>query len=185
MIIELKTLLQRSIANKIVVFATDTVYGVGCRVVDLVTVRRIYDLKNREYGKPMAILCADIAQVESVAIMTEEALNLANKHWPGALTLVLVKKMTVNDVITSGMKTVGVRIPNDSACLAILKRFGPMVVTSLNQSNEPAILKYADVLKYDELVDYILKGGDLKNVASTVYDPANKKVIRQGEIVIE
>lgn len=182
--IGLTALLEKDLRGKVIAFETDTVYGIGCLFDDLPSVRRIYEIKNREYHKPMAILCADLDQVKSLVESFELIAPLARKYWPGALTLICPKKPVVADLVTAGGANVGVRIPDDPLALAILRKFGPMVTTSLNQSGEPAILRFQDALRYAETVDYLVEGKDLSELASTVYDPLNRKTLRQGKIVI-
>jgi len=182
--ISLDDLLQKDLRGKVIVFETDTVYGIGCLYDDLPSVRRIYEIKNREYHKPMAILCAEIGQVKTLTADFSSIEPYAKKYWPGALTLICRKNPCVADLVTAGGNTVGIRIPDDPIAQKILSRFGPMVVTSLNQSGEPAILNYADALRYETLVDYVVEGKDLSELASTVFDPVKKLVIRQGKIFI-
>lgn len=182
--IGLEELLKKDLSGKVIVFETDTVYGIGCLFDDLSSVRRIYEIKNREYHKPMAILCADVLQVKSIVESYDLIAPYAEKYWPGALTLICPKKPVVADLVTAGGSTVGVRIPDDPVALAILRRFGPMVTTSLNQSGEPAILRFQDALKYAETVDFLVEGKDLSELASTVYDPLNRRILRQGKLVI-
>jgi L-threonylcarbamoyladenylate synthase len=183
--IRLDEILKQDLRGKVVVFETDTVYGIGCLYDDLASIRRIYEIKNREYHKPMAILCADKEQVSSIIEQFDFIEPLARRYWPGALTLICPKKKNVDDLVTAGGKTVGVRIPDDPVALAILKKFGPMVVTSLNLSGEPPILRFTDALRYEGIVDAVVEGKDLSELASTVYDPFLKTVIRQGRIVID
>ncbi len=184
MIITLQKLLETDLRGKVVVFETDTVYGIGCLMNDEAAIRRIYAIKNREAVKPMAILCADVAQAKPLFADFGPAAKTAAAYWPGALTIVLPKSGLVPDFVTAGMPSVGVRIPACPTALAILRRFGPMAVTSLNLSHEPAILASADAVKYADIVDYLVPGGDLVGTASTVYDPLAKKTLRQGEIVV-
>jgi len=184
MIINVKELLKKDIRDEVIVFQTDTVYGIGCLLESKIGVQKIYDIKKRDGNKPLAVLCANIKQVESICHNFELATDIADKFWPGALTLVLPKKDIVGDFLTSGFSTVGVRIPNDNIALSILEKFGPMAVTSLNLSSEPAIKKYDEAVRYENVVDYIIEGTDLTNISSTVYDVVNKKVLRQGEIII-
>ncbi len=178
-------LLEKELKDEVVIFETDTVYGIGCKLNSVLGVNKIYDIKKRDGMKPLAVLCADIEQVETLINCDKTYLYEGEKHWPGALTLVLPKNELVGDFVTSGFGTVGVRIPNDEIAYRILKKFGPMAVTSLNLSTEPAILEYQEALKYIDKVDYIVKGKDLNSVSSTVYDPINNKIFRQGEIIIK
>ncbi len=184
MIISLEKLLKIDLKDEVIVFQTDTVYGVGCLINSEIGVNKIYELKKREKRNPLAVLCANIEQVKEVVNQFELGEEYATKFWPGALTLIYPKKDIIGDFITSGFKTVGVRIPSDSTALSILEKFGPMAVTSLNLSSEPPILKFKDTLSFNNDVDYIVDGTNLSSISSTVYDVVNKKVLRQGTIQI-
>ena len=183
--IKVEELVKLELKDEVIVFETDTVYGIGCKLNSELGVRRIYDIKSRDGKKPLAVLCADLAQVKELVKCDFEYLETGKKHWPGALTLILPKSELVSDYITSGFDTVGVRIPNDKIAYQILKKFGPMAVTSLNLSTEPSVLHYEDALLYLDTVDYIVKGKDLDSISSTVFDPINNKVFRQGEIIVK
>lgn len=183
--INLEDLLKLELKDEVIVFETDTVYGIGCKLESYKGVRKIYDIKDRDGNKPLAVLCADIEQVKLLVDCDFSFLESGEQNWPGALTLVLPKTKFVGDFLTSGFNTVGVRIPDDEIAYKILKQFGPMAVTSLNLSTEPSILKYEDTLAFLDVVDYIVEGKDLNSISSTVYDPINRKVFRQGEIIVK
>ena len=173
-----------NLKDDVIIFQTDTVYGIGCLIDSEIGIKRIYNIKKREDKKPLAVLCANIEQVKRLVNNFDNFNKLASKYWPGALTLIFNKNDIISDSITSGFNTVGVRIPNDKIALDILEKYGPMAVTSLNISSEPALLKFEDTLSFENEVDYIVKGKDLSSVSSTVYDCVNNKVLRQGEIII-
>ena len=185
MIIDLKDLFKNNLKDEVIIFETDTVYGIGCLVSSKIGIKRIYDIKKREDKKPLAVLCANVDQVKNLVKNFEEFSYLADKYWPGALTLIFKKTEVISDSITSGFDTVGVRIPNNKIALSILEKYGPMAVTSLNISSEPAILKFEETLEFETVVDFIINGSDLSSVSSTVYDCVNNKVLRQGEIEID
>ena len=185
MVITVQELVKKSLTDEVIVFQTDTVYGIGCLLGSKKGVERIYQIKQRDGRKPLAVLCSRCDDVKTLVKDYDKGETLAETYWPGALTLVFPKKEIVGDYVTSGMDTVGVRIPNDAIALAILDRFGPMAVTSLNLSTEPAITSYQDALNYVDQVDYVVVGTDLHNISSTVYDVIQKKTYRQGDIVIE
>jgi L-threonylcarbamoyladenylate synthase len=184
MIIDVKKLLEIELKDEVIIFETDTVYGIGCLISSEIGIKRIYDIKKREGKKPLAILCANIEQVKELVLDFDKHSYLAEKHWPGALTMIFNKNDIVSDSITSGFNTVGVRIPDDIIALAILEKYGPMAVTSLNISSEPALLKFKDTLAFEDKVNYVVKGRDLSSISSTVYDCINDKVLRQGTIQI-
>lgn len=182
--INVKELMNKDIKDEVIIFQTDTVYGIGCKLQSEAGVNKIYEIKKRDGIKPLAVLCANMNQVKSLVKDFKTGEKHGLEHWPGALTLIFDKLDNVPDYVTSGFETVGVRIPNDEIALQILDKFGPMAVTSLNISTEPAILKYEETLKFIGQVDYIVKGENLYNLSSTVYDVRNKKTLRQGDIYI-
>ena len=182
MIISLDELLKLDLKDEVIVFQTDTVYGIGCLINSRTGVNKIYEIKNRENKSPLAVLCANINQVKDIVKQFDIGEEYALSHWPCALTLIFPKKDIIGDYITSGLKSVGVRIPSDQLALSILEKFGPMAVTSLNISSEPPILNFLDTLRFKNEVDFIVKGTNLSSISSTVYDVVNKKVLRQGNI---
>lgn len=184
MILNKNNYLNIEMFGKVIIFPTDTVYGIGCLVEDIESVKRIYEIKQRDYTKPMAILCPDLEAVKSVVSSDTILEENLTKHWPGKLTLIYKKNSKIDDLITAGKESVGVRIPNHEISLKLLEKFGPMVVTSLNLSTEPPILKFEEVLRYQNQVDYIVDGGDLDSQASTVYDTISKTTLRKGDINI-
>lgn len=185
MILNLKNYLDVDMHGKVIIFPTDTVYGIGCLYQDIDSIKRIYEIKNRDYTKPMVILCADMKQVNSLIKSGQTLPEYLKKHWPGKLTIIFFKNKNVCDIITSGKNTVGIRIPGNEIGLNLLKKHGPMVVTSLNLSNEPPILKFQDVLEYADKVDYIVESSDLDSAPSTIYDFTQNRILRQGDIVIK
>ena len=183
--ISVDALVKIDLKDEIIIFQTDTVYGVGCLLGSSEGVKRIYALKKREETKPLAVLCGSVEDVEKLVRNYSDGARLALKYWPGALTLVFKKSAEVPDFVTKNLDSVGVRIPNEPVALKILKHFGPMAVTSLNISSQPAIIKYHQALSFVNQVDYLVKGEDLSSINSTVYDVQNKKVLRQGNVVIQ
>ncbi len=184
MIVDLKTLLKKDLKHAVIVIPTDTVYGLATPIDYDVGIERIYQIKSRESQKPLPVLCANLDQVKTLVKDFDSIEILAKRYWPGALTLITDKQDGVSNKVTSGLPQVGIRIPNHPEILKILKVVGPMAVTSLNVSNEPPVLKFDATRDYESFVDYILKGPDLDNPSSTVYDVKNKKILRQGAVNI-
>ena len=174
--------------SKVIIFPTDTVYGIGSSVFDKEGISRIYEIKNRPLDKPLAVLCANLSQIEEIAYVTDEAKKLITKFMPGALTLILKSKENI--IKTMGIQTVGVRIPAYDVALEILKKIGPMATTSVNESGMPSINDYNEIINsYGKLVDEIYKPSSEKtsSLPSTVIDLTSDKlnVIRQGAITLE
>ena len=84
--------------NKLIIFPTDTVYGIGCSIYDIYNIDRIYEIKKRDKSKPLACLCASIEQIKSIAYVDELAAKLINKYLPGGLTLILKAKQEVKEI---------------------------------------------------------------------------------------
>lgn len=170
--------------NNVIIFPTDTVYGIGCKIFDKSAINRIYQIKNRPLDKPLACLCASLDQIEAIAYVDKDAKKLINEFLPGALTLILKAKEEVYNTI--GYKTIGVRIPNNSIALEILINNGPMLTTSVNESGEVPLNEYDQIVKiYAKLVDKIYDtNSESKNIPSTVALATSEeiKVLREGPI---
>ena len=173
----------------IVIFPTDTVYGIGCNCFSTKTIKRIFDVKSRPERKPINVLTDKIEKIENVTknIKNEEK-EIINKYMPGAVTVVLDKKEEVPDILTSGLNTIGVRIPNNKIALEILKKFeNPLATTSVNISGDLPGLEINDFIKeFENKVDIIIDGGKTKiGVASTIVkvDENSKiNILREGSI---
>jgi translation factor SUA5 len=121
-------------AGGLVVFPTDTVYGLGSLAFDQAAIESIYAVKGRPLEKAIPILIADAADLDRLArAVTDLARRLASRFWPGPLTLVLPKRADLPAAV-SAADTVGVRVPDHAAARALLRAAGPMAVTSANLS---------------------------------------------------
>ena len=171
----------------VIIFPTDTVYGIGTKIFDIDGINKIYEIKKRPKDKPLACLCASLEQIKEIAVVTKEAEALIKKFLPGALTIILESKPDVYNKI--GYKTIGVRIPNCMVALDILKENGPMLTTSVNESGYKPINEYDLIVKeYGDMVDKIYKSCESSsNLSSTVLLLTNNniKVLREGAITLE
>lgn len=170
--------------NRVIIYPTDTVYGIGASVYDKEGIKRIYDIKHRPLDKPLAVLCANIEQIDEIAYLTKDARKLIEAFMPGALTIILKSKDKIKE--SMGFDTIGVRIPNYKLAIEILERNGPMATTSVNESGAPSINNYDEIKEdYDDLVDLIVppSGEKTSSLASTVVDITGPvKLLRQGGI---
>ena len=158
-------LTKEEIKNKIIAFPTDTVFGVGALIDDLEAIDKIYELKHRDYSKPLAILASSIDDIiPYVKEVTEDLKEIMNKYWPGALTIIFNKNENVSDKITAGFKTIAFRIPNCNISLDILKQTGPLATTSVNISGNTPLNDYQEINKYfGENIDFIVSIVNLEN----------------------
>ncbi|MBE6137877.1 MAG: threonylcarbamoyl-AMP synthase [Erysipelotrichaceae bacterium] len=173
--------------SKVIIFPTDTVYGIGTPIFDLEGIDRIYSIKKRDKSKPLACLCCDLNQIKSIAYVNEKSIELINRYLPGALTIILKSKEEIKEKI--GYDTIGVRIPDNKIALEILRENGPMLTTSVNDSGSNPINEYDEiVIKYSNLADEIyMSDNKSSNISSTVVMCIDDtiKVLREGEIKID
>ena len=175
--------------NELICFPTDTVYGLGAKVFDSLGQEKIMELKNRDCSKRFAVLCANLEQIESIAIVSEDAKKIINKFLPGGLTLILeAKDKTIHNYAIDN--TVAVRIPKHPIALKLLLENGPLATTSTNLSGQKPLNDYAVIKNiFKDKIDYIFSDPTnikYSNVPSTIIDMTNGlKVIREGEIKLE
>ena len=125
-------------AGGLVVYPTDTVYGLGCDPFNVRAVERVFEVKGRA-GKPLPVLASGLEEAMRIAEFGPPALRLARALWPGPLTLILPKKPALPDVVTCGLPSVGVRVPGHSFALELIRACGGFLIgTSANKSGRPA-----------------------------------------------
>ncbi len=168
----------------IVAFPTDTVYGIAAMPFIKKAVSKLYKIKGRSDKKPIALLVSSKKQVKKFAgSIPAKAAQLMKKHWPGPLTLIFKKRRSVPDFLTSGLKTIGIRMPNNKIALKLIKKAGgALAVTSANRSgNRPAVT--ADQMKGLKGVDLVFDGGKCKiGIPSSVIAVVcgKPRVLRKG-----
>lgn len=172
----------------ILVFPTETVYGVGADAFNEETCRKIYEIKNRPADKPLIVLIADIDDVERVASdIPDSARALMEKYWPGPLSIILKKNKALPDVVTAGTDTVAVRLTSNEVLRKIISEAEcPIVAPSANISGKPFNVRAKDTVRdFEGLVDMIIEGdGSVSGVESTLIDMCggHHKLIREGAI---
>lgn len=170
--------------NKVLIFPTDTIYGMGVSIYDKEGQDAIYHIKGRPSNKRLSVLCSSLEDVEKIAYVTSDAVKLINQFMPGGLTIILKAK---EEVISKYIyQTIAVRIPNHPVALRILKENGPMATTSVNMSGEASMNDYLEILeKFGDKVFYIYPNAEkISNVASTIIDLTTEPytLIREGSL---
>jgi L-threonylcarbamoyladenylate synthase len=175
----------------LVAFPTDTVYGVAAQAFLPEAVEHIYHVKGRPLSKPIPLLLDSVDRLTKVTeFVPENALVLAERFWPGPLTMVLTRSAAVPDVVTAGGPSVAVRVPDHDFALRLIKEAGGVLAaTSANLSGRPDPVTAQEVLGYLEgRIDLILDGGRCPGgVPSTVVDLTrpSPRVVRVGAIESE
>lgn len=186
---ELKEVIEVLKNHGIIIFPTDTVYGIGCNCFSEKAIRKIFKDKSRPEQKPINVLTNNIEKIQKVAKnISEKEEEIIKKYMPGALTIILNKKEEVPSILTAGLNTIGVRIPNNKIALYILKNFEyPLATTSVNISGNMPGIELEDFLnEFKDKVDIIIDGGKAEiGIASTIVRiDENEKVniLREGNI---
>ena len=180
---ELLKLNKKDLIGKVIVFPTDTVYGVGCLYLDSIGRNKIFEMKKRDHLKLLPILAPSITSVKQIA-KVDNKYDKYLKLWPGALTLIFesTDKNYIND-------TIAIRIPDSNIALDILNHFGMMEVTSVNTSGEKEINDVFEIeTKFSDFVDYVVTDkAEFSKISSTVVSLVNNdiKILRQGTIIIK
>jgi len=170
----------------LVVFPTDTVYGLAVLPYWKEYVERLYIVKRRDASRAIAVLISDVSDLDKVAISPGEvAIRLAGKFWPGPLTIVLPRHPDLPDALSVN-PTIGVRVPDHPVAIKLLQATGPLAVTSANLSGSDNTNSAAEVLsQLDGRVHLIIDGGPTPGgIPSTVVDCTVPKIqiLRQGPI---
>ncbi|MCI0518782.1 MAG: threonylcarbamoyl-AMP synthase [Chloroflexi bacterium] len=176
-------------AGGLVVFPTDTVYGLGARINDAQAIARLYEVKGRSLEKAIPVLLGDRAHLpQAVREMSAMGLRLAERFWPGALTLVAQKQPWLPQQL-SAYATIGVRMPAHPAALALLRAAGPLAVTSANLSGgENSVTAAQALAQLEGRVDLVLDGGRAPGgLPSTVVDCTQERpvILRAGPVTLE
>ena len=177
--------------GKIIIYPTDTVYGVGGIITNEETIKNIYKAKDRSFSSPLIALISSADKIEEIAVINEKNRDKINKliqaFWPGGLTIILESKKIVPPIMISNGKTVGVRMPDHEAALKIIESAGGILpTTSANISGEVTPRSYEELdEKFKCRVDITVDGGKCPiGTASTIIDMSseNIKILREGAI---
>ncbi len=172
----------------IIVYPTDTAYGIGVNALNEVAIRKLYEIKGRDFSKPTHIVVHDWEMIEELCVVNKQAKKLYDAFLPGPLTLILPKKDSVPSILVANGSTLGVRVPNSPITLS-LSQFStsPYTTPSANRSGEPTPYSIEEVKKVLDIekVDLVLDAGELpRTLPSTVIDISKNelKIIREGPI---
>jgi L-threonylcarbamoyladenylate synthase len=182
----LETAVENIIEGKLIAFPTNSVYGLGGDPLNLELINRIYNIKYRDRSKGLLLLVADTEEAEKVANFNKTAYKLAERFWPGQLTLVLAKKEPniIPPEVTAFKNTIGIRVPENEIVLTILRKlkskgyFGGIIGTSANYSGEPPSISGDEVAKkFLTPIDLILDGGKTKTkIPTTILDCTSEEL---------
>jgi len=166
-----------------IIYPTDTLYALGVDIYNETAVRKVFDIKQRPYSVPLPVAVPSIQAIETIAYMNDAAHEISKKFLPGTLTIILKKKLCVPDIVTSGLDTIAVRIPNHTIALELLTLYGPLTVTSANLHHEKTLGVIPDILiQLGTHIPICLNDGRRDAAPSTIVDLSTSipRIVRKG-----
>ena len=169
----------------IIIYPTDTVYGLGCDLTNKKGIEKIYDLKKRNRKQPLSFVCSDLKHISEYAKVTDYAYKTMKRLLPGAYTFILEASRLVPKIILPKRSTTGIRVPDNQICLALVKELGQPIISTSVKTEEGETLGDPAVIKeyFGRMVDLIIDGGMImpqpSSVISLVDD--NIEIIRIGK----
>lgn len=173
--------------DKIIIYPTDTLYGLGGNPLNEEVIQSVFSIKQRDTEKGLPILSNSLEKIREICQLNDIALRLAKEFWPGPLTMVLPKKPIIRASLTGSKDTVAVRIPDHEFCLRIMAASnGFLIGTSANLSSEPNPTRIEDISpSVLNRVDLIIDMGKSKHgKPSTIVDVStgSLKILREGSL---
>ncbi|HIJ96739.1 MAG TPA: threonylcarbamoyl-AMP synthase [Desulfuromonadales bacterium] len=168
----------------VIAYPTDTTYGIGCSIFCKKSIERIYQMKLRDRRKPFSIICSSLSEISRYARVSNGAFKLIKRYLPGPYTFVFEATREVPDLLLTRQKTVGIRIPDNVICSALVTALGnPIITTSANLSGEdpqgdPRLIENV----FGSHLQYVIDGGILTTDVSSVVSLINDQpeVLRAG-----
>ncbi len=176
--------------GRLVAFPTETVYGLGANALDPLAVAKIFELKERPTFDPLIVHIASLDDIRKLTASDDERVYLlAERFWPGPLTMILPKSNLVPDIVTSGLQTVGIRMPNHPIALELIRKSGcPIAAPSANKFGQLSPTQAKHVSKQLPDVDFLLDGGEAQvGIESTIISLNEQgfEILRHGVITRE
>jgi len=166
-------------------YPTDTIYGVGCDLFNPEAIRKIHRLKKLEGKKPLSFICSDLKDISRYAYVSNYTYKMMKRLLPGAYTFVLKATKLVPKIAMTKQNTVGIRIPDNKICLALVKELGhPIISTSVYKPDEGLYNDPAEIEeRFGKQLDLVIDGGVIVAEHSSIIDLTDDspKVIRKGK----
>lgn len=169
----------------IIVYPTDTVYGIGCDLFNKRSIEKIYQIKKRSMKQPFSFVCSDLSDISQYAVVSNYAYKIMRHFLPGPYTFILGASRLVPKILLPKRKSVGIRVPDNIICLTLVSEFGhPIISTSVKSELNEIMTDPVEMHeKYKNQVDLVIDGGILGSELSSVIDLVDDtpEVIRHGK----
>lgn len=170
------------VGGGVIVYPTETVYGLGANALDEQAVLRVFQVKKRPLSMPIFLAVSSLEMLEKVAEVRREDRALLEQLLPGPVSVLVRKKEVVPDLLTAGSPLVGIRFPEHEMAQKIIDGAGPITSTSANRTGSPSPASAAEVAReIAERVDLVVDGGKCRYArASTLLDLEKREIVRPG-----
>ncbi len=171
----------------VICYPTDTMYGIGCDIFNKKAIQRVYQIKRRPNNKPFSFMCSSLTNIAEYGHVANTAYRLMRKNLPGPYTFVLPGTKMVPKIMLTKQKTVGIRVPDNPICLALLEELGNPLLNTSAALEEGAGKIVQDGYDVDTLfgkhVDLIIDGGEVYPDPSTVISLTDDypEILREGK----
>jgi tRNA threonylcarbamoyl adenosine modification protein (Sua5/YciO/YrdC/YwlC family) len=169
----------------VIAYPTDTIYGFGCDILNKKAIQRIYQIKKRDRSKPFSFICSDLKNISEYAQVTDYAYKTMKRLLPGPYTFILPGTKLVPKIMLTKRKTVGIRVPNNNICLAIVEALGhPIISTSIGWSGREVLSDPQQIEEtFGSQIELTIDGGILPNLPSSIISLLDDlpEVIRAGQ----
>lgn len=181
---ELETIVSDLRKGELIVYPTDTIYGIAANINNENAIKKVYKTKQRSMSKPLSVCVHNIQQIKQLAFVNKSIEKILNTLLPGPYTLILEKKENTSSLLTSEKKSIGIRIPDNEICHYLTKGF-PITSTSANISNNKTPNNINEIANQlgDNITTYIDCGEITNNQPSTIIDLTTEypKILRKGQ----
>jgi len=155
----------------IIIYPTDTVYGIGCSINDEDAVKKVFEIKKRSLLLPLSVAFHDIEQLSEYAVLDSRQTEFIRENWNKGTTFLVGKNEKIPDIVTAGSETIGVRIPDSHEVRDLIEEFGPIVTTSANISGEKTPASFEELnIDIVKKADLLVKGKCKLGKASVIWD---------------
>lgn len=172
-------------AGGIIIYPTDTFYGIGCDLHNRRAIERIYQIKKRRPQKPFSFICSDLKNISSYAKVSDQAYKIMKRLLPGPYTFILEGTKLVPKIMQTNRKTVGIRVPDNQICIDMLLAFGrPIISTSaILPGQDIPMAPYEMEESFGPAVDVVVEGGPVVGKPSSVISLIDDvpEIIREGQ----
>ncbi|MFO7798935.1 L-threonylcarbamoyladenylate synthase [Rhodohalobacter sp.] len=186
MIIDFQSAVELIKKGDVIAFPTETVYGLGADANNILAIKKTYELKGRPSDNPLIVHVSSVSQAEDITRnLPESFYKLAESFWPGPLTLIVEKNPSVPDIVTGGLSTVAVRMPNHPLALKLITQSGPLTAPSANKSGKPSPTKPEHIWQdYGDVLPVLDGGSTTIGLESTILDLTSElpEILRPGAI---